>query len=69
MRRAPHMAVGGMKKRETKVTLKYATPDPLLPVHRGPEIKISPKKIVLFTTGTSRRVFAGFGVCSDDWNK
>ena len=27
------------------------------------------KKDVIFTIGTSRRFFVGFGVCSDDWKK
>ena len=48
--------------------MKAGSPPPL-PVHRGPNIKFSQKKIVLFTKGTSRRFFAGFGVCPDDWKK
>ena len=52
-------------KHESGVTLQWTFPDPTL-VHRGPKIEFSQKDIVLFTTGTVRRLFSGFGVCSDD---
>ena len=55
------------RRHEGEVTLKWALNNPSSPVHRGPKIKFSQKKIVFVTTGTSRRFFAGFGVCSDDW--
>ena len=60
------------RKRKSKdMKVKSSSHGPLLtlPVHRGPKSNFQKKKFVLFTTGTSLRFFAGFGVCSDPWKK
>ena len=54
-----------MKKHESEVTLKWATPDLSTVVQKTNFHKGSRP---LFTAGTSR-FFASFGVCSDDWKK
>ena len=63
------------EKKKKKKNMKPKSPSswPLLTlslfVHLSPIIEFSQKKIVFFTKGTSGHCFAGFGVCSDDWNK
>ena len=39
------------------VTLKWAIPNSSLPVHRGPKIEFSLRKVDIFTTGTLRHFF------------
>ena len=56
------------KNMKARVTLVWATPYSPLSTE-AQKIEFSKKKIVLFTTGTSGRFFAGFGVRSDDFKK
>ena len=56
-----------MKNMKREVTLKWTTPKPCPP--RPKTSKFHMRKSSFFTIGTVRLFFAGFGVCSDDWQK